>query len=191
MKAILFTAAVIALSLAPARAQTEQKAPMTAEPLTPPVAAKIPHSSTRHGITIVDDYHWMKDQGYPKVDDQAVLDHLKAENAYFEAQMKPRAAKVEAIFEEMKARLKEDESSVPQKDGNYLYWRKFEKGAQYKQWMRKPASGGADQLLLDEAKEAAGKEYFRLGGLTVSPDEKIMAFCNRYRRFRTLHHPVS
>ncbi len=175
--------AALAFAFAPlsqtvvANETTPKKAPMTAESApVPPVAVKIPHSSTRHGITVVDDYHWMKDQGYPKIDDQAVLDHLNAENAYFEAKMKPRTDLVDQIFEEMKARLKEDESSVPQKDGNYLYWRKYEKGAQYKQWMRKPVAGGADQLLLDEAKEAAGKDYFRLGGLTVSPDEKTLAF---------------
>ncbi len=156
-----------------------QKAPMTTTSTpapTPPVAAKKPHSYTRHGITVTDDYAWLKDQGYPKVDDKPVLDHLKAENAYFEAQMKPRAALVETIFQEMKARLKEDESSVPQKDGAYLYWRKFEKGAQYKQWMRKAVAGGADEVLLDEAALAKGHEYFRLGAITISDDDRILAY---------------
>lgn len=152
-----------------------QKAPMT-DTLKPPVAAKKPHSYTRHGVTISDDYHWLKDQGYPKVDDVAVLDYLKAENAYFEAQMKPHAARVEAIFTEMKARLKEDESTVPQKDGAYIYWESYEKGAQYKKWMRKPVAGGPDEVMLDEAKLAEGKEYFRLGTLTVSRDDRIMAY---------------
>ncbi len=144
--------------------------------IKPPVAAKKPHSTTRHGITIDDPYAWMRDPGYPTVDDKEVLDHLKAENAYFEAQMKPHAALIETLFQEMKGRIKEDESSVPQKDGNWLYWRKFEKGAQYKQWMRKPVAGGADEVLLDEAKEAEGKEYFRLGGLAISDDETILAW---------------
>ncbi len=152
-----------------------QKAPMTTDP-KPPVAAKTPHSYTRHGITVSDDYFWLKDQSYPKVDDKPVLDHLKAENAYFEAQMKPRAALVESIFEEMKGRLKEDESSVPQKDGTYLYWRKFEKGAQYKQWMRRAVAGGPDEIIFDEAEQAAGKEYFRLGAITISDDEQMLAY---------------
>jgi oligopeptidase B len=152
-----------------------QKAPMTST-IKPPVAARKAHSYTRHSITVTDDYFWLKDQGYPKVDDKAVLDHLKAENSYFEAQMKPRAALVETIFQEIKGRLKEDESSVPQKDGNYLYWRKFETGAQYKQWMRKPVAGGAEQVLLDEAALAKGKEYFRLGTITVSDDDTILAY---------------
>jgi oligopeptidase B len=152
-----------------------QKAPMT-DTLKPPVAAKKPHSYTRHGVTISDDYHWLKDQGYPKVDDVPVLDYLKAENAYFEAQMKPHAVRVEAIFTEMKARLKEDESTVPQQDGAYIYWESYEKGAQYKKWMRKPVAGGPDEVMLDEAKLAEGKEYFRLGTLTVSRDDRIMAY---------------
>ncbi len=59
---------------------------------TPPVADKRPHQSTHHGITLTDDYYWLKDQGYPTVDDKDVLAHLKAENAYFEAQMAPQAA---------------------------------------------------------------------------------------------------
>ncbi len=170
MKALLFTA-LVALAL-PVQAQ---KAPMTENP-TPPVAAKKPHSYTRHGYTISDEYFWMKDQSYPKIDDAEILDHLKAENAYFEAMMAPRAALVETIFQEMKGRIKEDESSVPQKDGRYLYWRRFEKGAQYKQWLRKPVAGGPETVILDEARLAEGKEYFRLGGIAISEDDRFMAY---------------
>jgi oligopeptidase B len=149
---------------------------MTSETPKPPVAARRPHSSTHHGVTIEDPYFWLRDPTYPKVDDADVLDHLKAENVFFEAQMKPLAPLVETIFQEMKGRLKEDESSVPQKDGNYLYWRRFEKGAQYKQWMRKPVSGGAEQVILDEAQQAKDKEFFRLGGIAISEDDRIMAW---------------
>jgi oligopeptidase B len=172
MKVLLPISCVLAILTMPSFAQ---KAPMT-DVSKPPVAAKKPHNYTRHGITISDPYFWLKDQGYPKVDDVAVLDYLKAENAYFEAQMKPHAARVETIFAEMKARLKEDESTVPQKDGAYLYWETYEKGAQYKKWMRKPVAGGPEEVMLDETKLAEGKEYFRLGALTVSRDDKIMAY---------------
>ncbi len=173
MKLIHFLPLAIAALALPVLAQ---KASMT-DMIKPPVAAKKPHTTTRHGITVTDNYFWLKDQGYPKVDDPEVLDHLKAENTYFEAQMKPRAALVESIFQEMKGRLKEDESSVPQKDGAYIYWRRFEKGAQYKQWMRKPvAKGSADEVMLDEAKLAEGKAYFRLGAITVSEDDRILAY---------------
>jgi oligopeptidase B len=173
MKALLSFALALAALAAPVSAQ---KVAMTADTSTPPVAEKRPHSYSAHGYTIHDDYYWLKDQSYPKVDDKDVLDYLNAENAYFEAVMKPRAATVETIFQEMKGRMKEDESSVPQEDGDYLYWRKFEKGAQYKQWMRKPVAGGPDEVILDEAKLAEGKEYFRLGAITISDDDRILAY---------------
>jgi oligopeptidase B len=176
MKVHHFIPLLLILCAASAPAKPAPKKVVMSQTAKPPIAAKKPHSSTRHGITIQDEYHWLKDQSYPKVDDKEVLDHLKAENAYFEAQMKPRAALVESIFQEMKGRLKEDESSVPQKDGDYLYWRKFEKGAQYKQWMRKAAAGGPDEVIFDEAKQAEGKEYFRLGAITISDDDKMLAY---------------
>ena len=141
-----------------------------------PVAARKPHSYAAHGITIGDPYAWLRDPGYPEVTDTEILDYLKAENAWFEAAMAPHRALVDTLFDEMKGRIKEDDSSVPQKDGDYLYWRKFEKGAQYKQWMRKPVGGGPDELLLDEAVLAEGHEYFRLGAMAISEDDRLMAW---------------
>jgi oligopeptidase B len=90
--------------------------------------------------------------------------------------MKPHAALVETLFQEMKGRIKEDDASIPQKDGDYLYWRRFEKGAQYRQWLRKPVAGGPDEMLLDEVKLAKGKPYFRLGGMTISEDDRYLAW---------------
>ena len=161
---------------APVAAQV-QKAPMTdsIKTLKPPVAEQRPHSYTRHGYRIEDPYFWIKDQGYPKVDDKDVLDYLKAENAYFEQEMKPQAALVETLFQEMKGRIQEAESSVPQKDGDYLYWWAFKPGAQYRTWYRKPVAGGADQAIFDEAAEAKDKEYVRLGDMEVSPDGRLAA----------------
>ena len=175
MKALLPLSLALAAISSPAFAQKEA---MTTDKsaLTPPVAEKRPHQSTHHGITLTDDYYWLKDQGYPKVDDADVLAYLKAENAYFEAQMAPHQPLVEAIFQEMKGRIKEDDSSVPQKDGNYIYWSKFDEGAQYKKHYRKAVAGGADQLILDENVLAKGKDYFRLGVLSISPDDRILAY---------------
>ncbi|MBY8825924.1 S9 family peptidase [Sphingomonas colocasiae] len=146
------------------------------DPIKPPVAEQRPHSYTRHGVTIQDPYFWLKDQDYPEVNDADVLDYVKAENAYFEARMKPRAALVETIFQEMKGRIKEDDSSVPQKDGDWLYWLAYQTGAQYPVHYRRPVAGGADEVLFDEPREAEGKEYFRLGILEVSPDGRLMAY---------------
>lgn len=178
MKALLPLSFALAAISAPAFAEeSSQKENMTEKNvLTPPVADKRPHQSTHHGITLTDDYYWLKDQGYPVVDDADVLAYLKAENAYFEAQMAPHQPLVETIFQEMKGRIKEDDSSVPQKDGDYIYWSKFDEGAQYKKHYRKPVAGGADQLILDENVLAKGKDYFRLGVLSISPDDRLMAY---------------
>ncbi|MGH6632463.1 MAG: S9 family peptidase, partial [Sphingopyxis sp.] len=136
-----------------------------------------PHEVTLHGKKLSDPYHWLKDESYPVIDDKDVLDYVKAENAYFDAAMKPHAALVETIFREMKGRIKEADSSVPQKDGDWVYWVEYEEGAEYKKWYRKPASGSGDAILiLDEVAMAAGKEYFRLSDVSISPDGKLMAY---------------
>jgi oligopeptidase B len=142
----------------------------------PPVADRRPHSVTLHGVTIEDPYAWLKDPSYPEVTNPDILAYLKAENAYFETAMAPHAALVDRLYEEMKGRIKEDDSSVPQKDGDWLYWTAFETGGQYRKWWRKRVDGGADQLLLDEPALAEGKEYFRLGAFAVSNDGTKLAY---------------
>ena len=152
---------------------------MTA-PSAVPSADRRPHSFTRHGITVEDPYAWLRDPGYPEVTDRDVLSYLEEENAFFEAAMQPRKALTDRLFEEMKGRIKEDDSSVPQKDGDYIYWRAFEVGAQYRKWYRKPVAAGddsaQDQLILDEPALAQGHDYFRLGALSVSPDGRYLAY---------------
>ena len=142
---------------------------------TPPQAEQRPYNYERHGVTIEDPWHWLRDPKYPQVEDEAVLDYLKAENAYFEGWKSQHQRLIDQLFEEMKGRIKEDESSVPLRDGEFLYWWAFRPGAQYRTWYRKPASGGADEILLDEPAEAEGRDYFRLGALEVSPDGKLLA----------------
>lgn len=144
--------------------------------IAPPVAAKRPHTYTHHGITIEDPYDWLYDKSYPVVDDEDVLNHIKAENAYFEAKMAGQSALTEALFTEMRARIKEDDSTVPQKDGDYLYWSEFEEGAQYRKHWRKPVAGGEAELLIDENALAEGQEYFRLGAASISQNQRYLAF---------------
>jgi oligopeptidase B len=144
--------------------------------ITPPRAETRAHAFTTHGITIEDPWAWLKDPNYPDVEDKDVLAYLDAENAYFESVMAPHQPLVETLYEEMKARIKEDDSSVPQKDGDWLYWTAFETGGQYRKWWRKPVAGGDDELILDEPALAEGKEYFRLGAFSVSNDGKLLAY---------------
>jgi len=153
---------------------TAQTAPSTQLP-PPPIAEQRPYSFERHGITVQDPYHWLKDQSYPIVDDADVLSYLRAENAYFEAAMRPHQPLIETLFQEMRGRIPEDDSSVPVRDGAFLYWWAFQPGAQYRTWYRRPASGGDQQLVFDEVAEAQGKQYFRLGAMAVSPDGRYAA----------------
>ena len=147
---------------------------------TPPLAAKRPQPYTRHGVTVQDDYAWLRDPGYPKVDNPEIIAHLEAENAWFEGRMAPQQPVIERLFTEMRGRIKEADRSVPQKDGDWLYWIEFEEGAEYKKWWRRPVSapadGSADELLLDEVAAAEGKEYFSLGALAVSKDGRLLAW---------------
>jgi len=171
----LLIAASISIG-APAAAQTESPA-MTAQiPLPPPpVAAQRPFSYERHGVRVDDPWHWLKDESYPVVDDEDVLSYLRAENAYYEAAMAPHQALVETVFQEMRGRIPEDDSSVPVRDGDFFYWWAFAPGAQYRTWYRRPAAGGAPQPIFDEVAEAEGKQYFRLGAIEISPDGRYAA----------------
>ncbi|MET4132552.1 oligopeptidase B [Porphyrobacter sp. MBR-155] len=169
-------AAIAAPNEEQSRVTTSAAAPATVTEIKPPVAEKRAHTYTHHGITIEDPYDWLYDKSYPVVDDEDVLAHVKAENAYFEAKMAAQAPLTEALFTEMRARIKEDDSTVPQKDGEFLYWSEFEEGAQYRKHWRKPAAGGEAQLLLDENSLAEGLEYFRLGAASISQNGRFLAF---------------
>ena len=147
-------------------------------PATPPQAARKPRSFTAQGVEIEDPYAWLRDPGYPEVSDPEILAHLKAENAYFESVMAPRAALTETIFQELKGRIKEDDASVPAKDGAYLYHWRFAPGAQYRTWLRRPVAGGAEEVLLDEPALAEGQDFYRLGDLEVSPDDSLLAWAD-------------
>src|SRR3954452_21509760 len=158
---------------------------------TPPTAERRPYSYERHGVAIDDPWHWLRDPKYPEVDNPDVLAYLKAENAYFEGWKAKHEGLLDQLFDEMKRRIKEDDSSVPIRDGDWLYWWAFKPGgAQYRTWYRSrhDASAGSASLLtmsghvtsdaeviFDEPVEAEGREYFRLGALEVSPDGKLLA----------------
>ena len=143
---------------------------------TPPVAKKVPVSTTHHGVTLVDDYAWLRDGQYPQVEDETVLDYLKAENSYFENFMAPHQALADALFAELKGRIKEDDASVPYKKGDWLYSWRFDIGEQYRRWYRQPVAGGEPAVILDEPALAEGLEFFRLGGMAVSPDASKLAW---------------
>ncbi|HVM23263.1 MAG TPA: S9 family peptidase [Sphingomicrobium sp.] len=141
----------------------------------PPAAAQRPCSYERHGVTIDDPWHWLRDPNYPQVSDPDVLAYLRAENEYFEGWKAQHQELLDQLFEEMKGRIKEDDSSVPIRNGEFLYWWAFRPKAQYRTWYRKAVEGGDEQIIFDEPVEAEGRDYFRLGALEVSPDGKLLA----------------
>ena len=96
----------------------------------PPIAAIRPYSFERHGVTIDDPWNWLRDPGYPDVKDKDVLAYLEAENAYFESVMAPLKPLADTLFQEMRGRIKEDDATVPQKDGAWLYWTDHETGGE-------------------------------------------------------------
>lgn len=145
-------------------------------PTAPPIAEKREHSYSHHGINLSDPYHWLKDQSYPDIDDEDILNHIRAENAWFEERMAPYSSLTEALFQEMKARIKENDSSVPQKDGEWIYWSEFEEGAQYRKHYRRASADSQPILILDENELADGLEYFRLGAASISKNGRYLAY---------------
>ena len=178
LKTVLTCAAIIgALTVSPASANTQED--HNSVSATPPIAEKREHTYTHHGITISDPYDWLYDKSYPEIDDEDVLDYVKAENAYFEAKMGGQEQLTESLFQEMRARIKEDDSTVPQRSGGFMYWSEFEEGAQYRKHYRKPVGAPESaeaQLILDQNELAEGLEYFRLGALTVSKNGRFLAY---------------
>nr|WP_210311475.1 S9 family peptidase [Rhizobium leucaenae] len=143
---------------------------------TPPAAAKKPVTDTRHGISRSDDYAWLRaDNWQAMFKDTSILDpeiraHLEAENAYMNAAMADTKELQKALFAEMKGRIKEDDSSVPVKDGPFAYGTLYVTGGEQPHYFREARNGGERKLLLNGDKENEGKSYFRLSGIDHSTD---------------------
>lgn len=144
-----------------------------------PAVERRPVSDTRHGITRTDDYAWLRADNWQAVFhdtsllDPAIRSMLEAENAYVDAAMAGTAALRETLFEEMKGRIKQDDSSVPVKDGPYAYGSLFVTGGEQPHYFREACDGGARTVLLNGDDEAKNKDYFRLAGLSRSPDHRF------------------
>ena len=141
-----------------------------------PTAVRRPRTTRVHGVDLVDDYAWLRAADWQTVmRDPASLEpeiraHLDAENAHAAAMMAATEALQTRLFEEMKGRIKQDDSSVPAKDGPWAYGIRHVTGGQHPIHVRTPRDGGAEEVLLDGDARAAGKAYFRLSGVTHSPD---------------------
>ncbi len=156
--------------------------PVQTQLALPPRAAKRPVSATHHGVTLTDDYAWLRAPNWQEVmRDPTVLDaeiraYLEAENAYTEAAMSDTRGLQGTLFQEMKARIKEDDSSVPSPDGPWEYYSTTITGGQYARICRRPRGGGSETILLDGNTEAEGKAYWSMGAMAHSHDHRLLAY---------------
>ena len=150
-----------------------------------PAAARIPAERTHHGDTVIDEYAWLADKENPET-----IAFLDAENAYTEAMTADQAALRDAIFDEIKARTKETDLSVPARKDGWWYYSRTVEGQQYALHCRRavrPGDSGppltedgspldGEEILLDGNELAAGQEFFSLGAFDVSPDGRLLAY---------------
>ena len=151
----------------------EKKEEVEAKPIMRvPVADRYPHYTTIHDTTLVDNYFWLRDKENPEV-----IAYLKAENHYADSMMSGTERLQADLFEELKGRLHEDDSSVPVKKGKYYYYHRTAQDKQYPIYCRKKDSLTADEeIVLDINQLAAESEYFSLGSFEVSPDHQLVAY---------------
>lgn len=154
----------------------------------PPVTERIDHEITQVGRTRNDPYNWLKDDNWQEVmRDPSVLDakirtYLEAENAYTKAVLEDPTTKLrEELFAEMRGRIKEDDSTVPEIDGPWAYYTRYRQGGEYPIIARRPAEDAfnpeaAETILLDGDAMGKGKDYFSFGGIDTSPDHKQVAY---------------
>ncbi|HEV7339078.1 MAG TPA: S9 family peptidase [Bosea sp. (in: a-proteobacteria)] len=161
---------------------------------TPPRAEARPQHRTVHGVTLSDDYTWLKAENWRDVlRDPALLPadiraYIEAENAWCERLMKPTKALQRELVKEMRGRIKEDDSELPQPDGPFLYYQRYRRGGEHPLICRKPRQGkgkaagnsagkpGREQIMLDADSLAEGKEFFDLGDAAHSPDHHLLAW---------------
>jgi oligopeptidase B len=138
----------------------------------PPMAKKVTTELTMHGDTRVDNYFWMNQR-----DSNDVLEYLNAENSYAAEIMKGTEKFQDALFEEIKGRMKQQDESVPYFESGYFYYSRFETGKEYPVYCRKKATLDApEEILLDVNNMAKGYGYFNVRGLAISTDNKILAY---------------
>ncbi len=170
------------------------------EPLTSQAAAKlaapdakrIPHVVTApHGAQRNDDYYWLRDDARKNPE---VIGYLEAENAYADEVLAPTKALQETLYQEIVARIKQDDASVPFRDKGWWYYARHEKGRDYPIHARRKDAQGIDavsimraneagdfadeQVLLDVNELAQGKDYYSVGDFEVSPDDCFLAYCD-------------
>jgi oligopeptidase B len=176
--------AIIALAaLVLSACQTTKKDEEATGGSKPPVAEKVPHEFKENGGSRVDNYYWMKltdeQKNAEKKDEQTskVLNYLTAENDYLKSELKHTEALQEKIYNEIVGRIKQTDESVPYKKNGYWYYTRYEQGQEYPIYCRKKGElTAAEEVLLNVNEMAKGHDYYSITGLTVSEDNKLLAY---------------
>src|SRR5215208_2617416 len=149
-------------------------------PPNPPMAKKVPKTTTLHGVTLTDEYGWLRDKGTPEV-----TAYLEAENAFTEAGTAHTAVLREMLYKELLGRIKESDEAVPARDGDYWYYTRTEQGQSYPLFCRKRGTLEApEEVYLDQNALAKGKKFHALGGMEVSPDGTKLIYLEDLTAFR-------
>ena len=152
---------------------------------TPPVAKIVPHTLEAHGHARKDNYYWLRERDNPEV-----IDYLQAENAYTEAMMAHTEGLQETLFDEIKARIKQTDSTAPYKRGDFYYYTRYEDGKEYPIHCRKRETLDApEEVMLDVNVMAEGHAFYSVGGLAISSGQNLLAYAVDAvgRRIYTLH----
>lgn len=137
-----------------------------------PAALRRPHAITQHGQTRIDKYYWMRNR-----EDPEVMKYLRAESDYLEEMMQHTKPLQEQLFSEMKGRIKETDSTVPERRGDYFYYERTEEGRQYPIFCRKKdLAESPEEVILDQNALAEGKSFCSVGAVSVSPDGAKLAY---------------
>jgi oligopeptidase B len=151
---------------------------LTADPeltVSAPVADRRPVVLEAHGEQRTDDYFWLRNDSR---DDPDVLGYLAAENAYVDASLAHLTALRQTLFGELKGRIRQDDDSVPYRDGDWVYQTRYRAGLEHPIYVRRPASdpSAAESIMLDLNSQAEGHDYYEIGALAVSPNGRLLAY---------------
>lgn len=140
--------------------------------ITAPKARKIDKELVKHGHVRIDPYYWLNER-----ENEEVLEYLNAENDYYNQLTAHTKPFQKSLFEEMKGRIKEDDESVPYKKNGYWYITRYETGKEYPIYARKKESlEAAEEIMFDGNEMAKNFDYFNIGGIAISTDNKLAAF---------------
>ena len=147
-----------------------------------PAARKRPFEIEQHGVNRTDNYAWMRDRNWqevlrdPETLDADIREHLEAENAYYEQATGELKQLREQLFDEMRGRIKEDDTTVPSPDGKFAYAVRHREGGEYPIFVRTPRNGGPETVLYDGDLEGQGEDFFDIADVVHSPDHELIAY---------------